>query len=82
MTDQEYELMDELYFVQHFDALRQALKWEEAQLQEQLIALHKRGWLKCLKTPDEELFDESAYADLRNWYFLATKQGLKALHAL
>ncbi|MFC3880268.1 hypothetical protein ACFOSV_08780 [Algoriphagus namhaensis] len=77
MTDEEFDLIDELYFVQPFSYLVDSLGWEEVQILKLLESLHKKGWVKCLRGPDEEIFDEPAILERgQSYFFLATKEGL------
>ncbi|EAZ80343.1 hypothetical protein [Algoriphagus machipongonensis] len=79
MTDREFDLMDELYFVQPFQYLQETLGWEEKVILESLESLYKRGLIKCLKSPDEECFYQvNIQEEGSKLYFLATKKGLMA----
>ncbi len=75
MTDDEFELMDETYFVQHFDYLKETLGWEDEKLLANLRLLYDKGFIKCLREPDDEIFDK---ADIINrgteYFYLATKK--------
>ena len=46
MTDLEYDLLDELYFVISFDALQNALNWVKLSIEEQLKNLLEKQWVK------------------------------------
>ncbi|WP_200974197.1 hypothetical protein [Echinicola sp. 20G] len=77
MSEEEYELMDELYFVQPFGYLKETLGWEEERLLLVLQGLYERELIKCLKEPDREIFDEvEVVKEGRAYYYLATKKGL------
>ncbi|MBD8490414.1 hypothetical protein IFO69_16800 [Echinicola sp. CAU 1574] len=77
MSEEEYELMDELYFVQPFSYLKETLGWEEERLLLVLQGLYERELIKCLKEPDREIFDEvEVVKEGRAYYYLATKKGL------
>ncbi|MCH7409166.1 hypothetical protein MM239_07165 [Belliella sp. DSM 111904] len=77
MTTKEFDLLDELYFVQHYNYLKDALDWEDDVLLSTLQSLYDQGYIKCLASPDEEVFND---VDLPNqgvdYYYLATKKGL------
>jgi hypothetical protein len=80
MTDLEYEVMDELYFVISFGELQEKLSMEESQLKKCLRGLHKIGYVKCFSNvsdeiPDEEIDFENNY---RIYHYLASKDGLFA----
>lgn len=77
MTDDEFDLLDELYFLQSFAYLQDSLGWEDERLLLNLEALVKKGWIKCFSSPEEELFDNPTIKNKgRELYYLATKKGL------
>ena len=83
MTDQEFEVMDELYFVQPFEYLVSTLGWEEQTILATLAGLYENGLIKCLKTPDEECFQKvDIKKEGKALFFLATKKGLMAHNTL
>ncbi|GGK81988.1 hypothetical protein ACD591_10880 [Rufibacter glacialis] len=81
MTDQEFDIIDELYFVTSFEELRQKLQMPEPELRHALRSLVGMNFVKCLfpnqdsEVPfDPEHFDREGH----RYYFLATKEGLLA----
>ena len=83
MSDAEFDLLDELYFVQPFDYLKENLGWEDDHLLETLNSLYQEGLVKCLEEPDRERFDQvDIFREGKNLMFLATKKGLMAHNAL
>ena len=83
MSDAEFDLLDELYFVQPFSYLQETLAWEDGPLLAALNSLYRGGLVKCLRSPDEERFDEvNVLEEGKDLYFLATKKGLMAHNAL
>ncbi len=80
MTDTEFDVLDELYFVQSFKALHGQLQISEEALKETLAQLVRQGWIKVLRSHDEELSPEEANLDAHyaGYYYLATKAGLLA----
>ncbi|MDI1321816.1 MAG: hypothetical protein PSV36_03645 [Algoriphagus sp.] len=83
MTDVEFDLMDELYFVQPFENIQETLKWQEELLLTTLQSLYSQGYIKCLETPDHERFDEvDVLKDGKKLFFLATKKGLMAHNSI
>ena len=80
MTDAEFDVLDELYFVQPYEYLQSELDLDEAELKDTLIGLSEKGWIKCYTSMDEEVFDQDL--DLENNYqrylYLASKKGLMA----
>ena len=83
MNDAEFELMDELYFVQPYSYLTETLDWEEELLLSTLQALFLQGYIKCLDDPDTERFGAvDIIKDGKSLFFLATKNGLMAHNTL
>jgi hypothetical protein len=83
MTDPEFELLDELYFVQPYNYVKESLGWEDQPLLETLTSLYLAGLIKCLESPDSERFDQvDVMYEGKSLYFLATKKGLMAHNAL
>jgi len=83
MSDAEFDLMDELYFVQGYAYLKDSLGWEDLLLKETLTSLYNKGMIKCLSGPDEERFDQvDIFKEGENLFFLATKKGLMAHNTL
>ena len=78
MSDLEFDVLDELYFVQPFDHLISELELEKSDLKEILKSMLDKGWIKCFRTMSDEVFPEdldfeNKYAD---YFYLATKKGL------
>lgn len=83
MSDAEFDLLDELYFVQPYEYLKETLGWEDEHLLETLNSLYQEGLVKCLTEPDREIFDQvDIFREGKNLMFLATKKGLMAHNAL
>lgn len=77
MSDDQFDLLDELYFLQSFAYLKEVLKWEDERLLTTLQQLYDREWIKCYTSPDEEIFEKTNLHDGgREYYYLATKKGL------
>lgn len=83
MTDSEFDLLDEVYFVQPFEYIKVTLKWDEELLLKTLQSLYSQGYIKCLDTPDHERFDEvDVLKEGGKLFFLATKKGLMAHNSI
>ena len=83
MSDEEFDLLDELYFVQPFDYLQSELGWDDEVILKTLDSLYKKGMIKCLTQPDEERFDSvNVLKEGKELFFLATKKGLMAHNTL
>ena len=80
MTDEEFDVLDELYFVIRFDDLLEATEKDADELIKILKSLFSKGWIKVLKTVDDEVPDSEIDMDNSSseYYFLATKKGLLA----
>ncbi|MDH5609931.1 MAG: hypothetical protein OEY56_10655 [Cyclobacteriaceae bacterium] len=80
MTDQEYDILDELYFVTSFSQLKRKIQLPDDQIKNILEAMYKRDWIRVLSGPDHEVpgseLDLEQY--FHNYYYLATKKGLIA----
>lgn len=77
MLDDEYDLLDELYFLQSFTYLKRVLDWEEEKLLATLQLLYDKEWIKCYITPDEEIFEKTnLHISGQKYFYLATKKGL------
>ncbi|NJL12711.1 MAG: transporter [Microscillaceae bacterium] len=81
MSDIEFDVLDELYFVQTFDYLAGVLEMAVPELVGALRGLYEKGWVKCLDLQKDEPISpeqldwEKGFAQYR---FLATKAGLMA----
>jgi len=84
MTDEEFDVLDELYFVQSFNHLLENCDLRQDLLVKTLESLWENGWIKVLINVDEEekpeLVDISKNA--KQYFFLATKKGLLAHNTL
>lgn len=79
MSDEEFDLLDELYFVQPYTSLVETLGWQDEKLILTLSSLHEKGWIKCFFGPDQECFDPiNLEVEGKNLLYLATKKGLIA----
>ena len=79
MTDTEFDIIDELYFVTSFQQLADALVITPEKLSQNLQALLQQGYIKCFyPDPDTEVEYNAANFNQQylRYYFLATKTGL------
>jgi hypothetical protein len=77
MSDDEFELLDELYFLQHYEDIKNNLDWGEEKLLITLKQLLDREWIKCYFSPEEEVFEPIDLVEQgKGLYYLATKKGL------
>jgi hypothetical protein len=79
MSDEEFDLLDELYLVQPYSNLQEALGWQDSQLLDTLTLLKDKGWIKCFSAPDQECFENiDLHKEGKVLLYLATKKGLIA----
>ena len=80
MTGRENDLLDEIYFIQSFINLAASLGWKDDIVLETLKSLHAKGWIRCYKTPSEEVTSEDIdlESNFKEYYYLASKKGLFA----
>jgi hypothetical protein len=80
MTADEFDLLDELYFVTSFSLLKQQLDWESERILQNLESLLAKGWVKCMNDASEEVAvtGNELANKYNNYNYLATKKGLLA----
>ncbi|MGW8121214.1 transporter [Roseivirga echinicomitans] len=80
MTDKEFDVLDELYFVQSFDAILEEVELNESELAEVLSALIGKGWVKCYNDRQAEMpiASNDLGKDFATYFYLASKEGLLA----
>ena len=80
MTNVEFDVLDELYFLLSYKVLVKTLDMNEDVLKSTLGNLLKRGWVKCYISPTEEIeFNIINFKkEYWNYHYLATKAGLMA----
>ena len=80
MSDAEFDVLDELYFVQPYHYLTEELGMSDVQLKPVLSSLLKKGYIKCLHNMNDEVFEDQLNfeADFKQYFYLATKTGLLA----
>ena len=80
MTDDEFDVMDELYFLQSFEELKEQVDIEGEKLKEILRNLLSKGWVKCFESATESLAIDiiDFESNFDKYHYLATKEGLLA----
>ena len=78
LSGQEYDIMDELYFVISFEELLKILPLDRNILKRGLSRLVEKRWVKCFKNPEQDIdFDDVDYENqFDKYHYLATKEGL------
>jgi hypothetical protein len=80
MSDLEYDVLDELYFLQPYRNLRTSLQWDDQMLRNTIEKLLQKDWIRCYASPTEELFGEDIDLETgyQSYFYLASKSGLFA----
>lgn len=80
MSDLEYDILDELYFLTHYPELKSNLGLDDEDMKPTLVKLLNKSWVSCYDSPDSKLEEETVdmEIDFRKYYYLATKAGMKA----
>lgn len=80
MDNQEFDVLDELYFVKNFAELAESLDMDDPTIKNVLQQLVKKHWVKILDAADNEvqLEDTNFKEEINKYHFIATKAGLLA----
>ncbi len=80
MTNAEFDILDELYFIRSYKDLVESLDMSKVILKSTLEKLLKRGWISCYVSPIEEIELDNKNLEKEYWkyHYLATKAGLGA----
>ena len=78
MTDIEFDIIDELYFVTSYSDLKEATQLSDDILKGNLISLTQKGWIRVYKEINEEseIDKLDLEKDIKLYFYLASKQGL------
>jgi hypothetical protein len=80
MTDLEFDILDELYFLTPYQELVKNVGLPENEVKSGLQILIKKGWVKVFASISTQLSEEQIDFDnfFSSYYYLATKEGLLA----
>lgn len=80
MTDDEFDVLDELYFIRDFNSLSDSLDISEENTRDILESLITKNWVRVFYPQDREIaYDSSKYhSDYKKYYYIASKEGLLA----
>lgn len=80
MSDLEFDILDELYFLISFDKLVGELGIEEKVIVNELITLVGKGWVKVFEGENELEVGklDFLHKNYKNYNYLASKSGLLA----
>jgi len=83
MTDEEYDILNELYFLTAFKELSDACGLEPKKLKTALWNMIIKGWVNCFKNYDQEINPTKKDFEYQftNYHYLASKKGLLAHNA-
>lgn len=80
MTDVEFEVLDQIYFVTAFDEIVENLSFSEVQVRDILNEMLEKDWVRVYYDGENEVLSKDI--DMTNKYqsycFLASKKGLFA----
>ena len=78
MTNTEYDIIDELYFVTHYRELKDQTSFEDEKIKENLVNLIQEGLVKVYYPIDQELElgNIDIEANYKSYFYLASKKGL------
>ena len=79
MTDQQFTLLDELYFIQNVESLTKDLGWAKEEVIAVLLELFENDWLKVVDLDEEVEISKAELAEqITKYSFIASKKGLFA----
>lgn len=78
MTDFEFDLLDELYFIKSIQELHFFFKDQTIDMRQELWAMIEKGWVKVLDRSDNELpiTKEEYFQNCHSLWFNISKKGL------
>ena len=84
MTDLEFDVLDELYFVTPYKDLVNSIDLSEKEVLKTLKQLIEKRWVKCFINESEELLPDEVDLEnnYSNYHYLATKAGLIAHNSI
>ncbi|MEQ9405514.1 MAG: hypothetical protein RIM99_18140 [Cyclobacteriaceae bacterium] len=78
MEDDEFDVLDELYFVISYSELQDRLDLGEERLREVLIRLYEKGWVRIYESMEVEAEEADLNNKFKFYFYLASKKGLMA----
>lgn len=80
MSEDEFEVLDQLYFITPYNDLIENLNYEDEILLDTIWLLVGKGWIKCFESPDIEIEpdEHTLRINYMKYKYLASKQGLLA----
>ena len=80
MSEVEYDIMDQLYFVTSFGDVKDLSGLDAPLIAGVLWKFISNGWVKCFDGPEKEveLTEDDFKTNFAKYHYLASKQGLLA----
>ena len=80
MSEVEYDIMDQLYFITSFGDVKDLSGVDEPVITVVLWRFISNGWVKCFDGPEKEveLTEDDFKTNFAKYHYLASKQGLLA----
>jgi len=80
MSDLEFDVLDELYFIKSFDEIMEAMQLESRELRTVLMKIFDKGWIRCYRSANNEVMPENVDIEIEypKYLYLASRAGLKA----
>jgi len=80
MSDNEFDLIDELYFIIPYSILERSVELTGDILKSTFKDLLQKGWINCYNSPIDEIAFDIVFLEkgYRNYHYLATKKRLLA----
>lgn len=83
MTNQEFDVLEELYFLTSYQVLKENCRIDPTEINELLWHLIEEEWVLCHRNHDEEIEPTKTEFESQfgNYHYLASKKGLLAHNA-
>ena len=83
MTNLEFDILDELYFLTSFKDLKDTCRINPPEINLVLWQLVEKGWVLCHRNNDQEIIPTKPEFESQfvNYHYLASKKGLLAHNA-
>ena len=78
LSEKEFEVLDELYFVVSFAELANTLDMDQNTLKQVLGKMVEKRWVKCFTGPEQDIdyHDVDFLNQFDKYHYLASKEGL------
>ncbi len=78
LSEKEFEVLDELYFLVSFEELASTVEMNQTTLKQVLGKMVKKRWVKCYTGPEQDIdyHDVDFLNQFDKYHYLASKEGL------